>query len=124
MISILNVIYRESLIAGVGRRRFEKMKQRRQTIALERIELLLSMAERQALLGNDRLAARYVHLARKINMRYNVSMPKGYRLLFCKCCGSYLVPSRNSRVRLSGGRITRRCMKCGSVYRIPLGKRG
>jgi RNase P subunit RPR2 len=119
---ILNIIYTKAFIASVRRKRFEKMKQRRQGIALERIALLLSMAEKQALLGNDRLASRYLYLARKINMRYNVPMPQGYKLVFCKHCGTYLVPARNSRTRLTGGKITRYCTKCGSVYRRPLRK--
>ena len=53
-------------------------------------------------------------------MRYNVRMPRGHKLAICKKCDSYILSSRTSRVRLTGKRLTRQCLKCGSYYRIPL----
>ena len=106
----------------MGRQRYERMRERRQKIALERISHLVSMAENEALAGNDSLADRYLHLARKIGMRYNVRMPRGYKLMYCRDCGAFLVPSRKSRIRLTGKRLTRQCTECGAYHRIPLGE--
>ncbi|MCK5024106.1 MAG: RNAase P [Thermoplasmata archaeon] len=102
-------------------RRFGKKKEMRQRIAKERIKILLAMAEEQALAGEMELADRYTFLARKIGMRYQVRMPRGFNLIFCRKCLTYLVPSRNSTFRMTGGRITRQCLKCGSYYRLPIG---
>ncbi|MCK5397851.1 MAG: hypothetical protein KAJ33_06365 [Thermoplasmata archaeon] len=102
-------------------RRFGKKKANRQRIAKERIAILLAHAETQALAGDLELADRYAFLARKIGMRYQSKMPRGFNIKFCKKCMSYLVPSRNARIRMTGGRLTRQCLKCGSYYRIPLG---
>ena len=103
-------------------RRFGKKKENRQRIAKERIKILLALAEEQALAGEMELADRYAFMARKIGMRYQAKMPRGFNLKFCKKCFSYLLPSRNARFRITGGRLTRQCLKCGSYYRIPLRK--
>ncbi len=104
-------------------RRFDKLKSRRARIARERISILLEQAEANAKAGHQDLADRHSQLARRIGMRYQVKMPRGFNIYFCKKCNSYLVPSKNSRVRMTGGRITRQCLKCGSSYRVPLGDR-
>ena len=103
--------------------RFSKAKVRRFKIAGERIGILLNLAEEQALAGDMKLADRYAYLARKIGMRYQHRMPRGFNLRFCKKCSSYLVPGRESRIRMTGGRLSRQCLKCGSYYRIPLGRK-
>ncbi|MFO7619104.1 MAG: ribonuclease P [Thermoplasmata archaeon] len=102
------------------RNRFEKAKSRRINIARERIFLLLEMAEQRALSGQMALANRYAQLARKIGMRYQVPMPRSFNLRFCRRCMKYLVPGKNARVRTSAGRLSRKCLECGAVYRIPL----
>ncbi len=101
-------------------RRFGKKKEIRQRIAKERIDILLAHAEKQALAGEMDLADRYAFMARKIGMRYQVKMPRGFKIKYCKKCLSYLVPSKNAKIRMTGGRLTRQCLKCSSYYRIPL----
>lgn len=86
--------------------------------------MLMSLAEESALGGDIEHATRYASLARKIGMRYNVRMPRGYKLAICKRCGSYVMSSRTSRFRLTGKRLTRQCLKCGSYYRVPLKRKG
>ncbi|MBA3046053.1 MAG: hypothetical protein KKH41_04420 [Candidatus Thermoplasmatota archaeon] len=103
--------------------RFEKAKNRRLNIARERIALLLGMAEKRALSGEMELADRYAQLARKIGMRYNLPMPPGFNLRFCRKCHRYLVSGKNSRTRTIGGRLSRKCLECGSIYRMPLKER-
>jgi ribonuclease P protein subunit RPR2 len=108
----------------MGRRRFEKIKERRQKIAKERISILLDLAEERALSKDMEHASRYASQARKIGMRYNVNMPKGFKLTFCRKCNTYLLPSRTSRYRLTHKKLTRQCIKCGTYYRMPTRERG
>lgn len=100
------------------------MKDRRRRIAEERISILLSLAKERALDGDIEHASRYSFLARKIGMRYNVRMPRGFKLAYCRRCGTYLLPSATARFRLTGGKLTRQCIKCGSYYRMPIGDKG
>ncbi len=100
--------------------RFEKAKTKRDNIARERIAGLLEMAEKQALAGDMELADRYAQLARKIGMRHSLRMPVGFNLRFCRRCLRYLVPGKNARFRTSARKISRQCLGCGGVYRMPL----
>lgn len=90
------------------------------SIAKERIKILFSLAEGEAGQRNFKRADRYVSLARKIGMRYNVRLPREFRLRICKQCDSYLMPSLTCRVRLQNRRISTTCLKCGRVMRRPL----
>jgi ribonuclease P protein subunit RPR2 len=87
-------------------------------IARERIQILFELAEKEAKNGNLRRARRYVHLARRIGMRYNTPLTSGMRRRFCRKCGSFLLPSEN-RVRLRSSRITVTCGECGHIMRMP-----
>jgi len=100
--------------------RFEKAKNRRNNIAKERITELLRMAEEKALAGDMELASRYGQLARKIGMRYQIQMPRGFNLRFCRKCLKYLVPGKNARFRTAAGKLSRQCLECGEIYRMPL----
>lgn len=90
-------------------------------IAAKRIQRLLRLAERVA---HEKLhyANRYVELARKISMRYNVRIPKHLKRRFCKHCYTYLVPGKNCRVRLRSNRfphVTITCYNCLKITRYP-----
>jgi ribonuclease P protein subunit RPR2 len=89
-------------------------------IASERIDILFNQAEEEALADNLQRSDRYVELARKIGMRYNVRVPGRYKRRYCKFCHSYLIPSKNSRVRVRGKRIVLSCESCGGVMRMPI----
>lgn len=86
---------------------------------MERMFVLFSLAEKEALAGGEARARRYVGLARKIGMRYNVRVPAEYRRRFCKKCLAYLVPGGNARVRIGAGRIVVTCLGCGTIQRMP-----
>lgn len=88
-------------------------------IALERIMTLLRLAEREAIARRADRARRYVVLARRIGMRYNVRTPREFKRSFCKACNAYLVPALNAKVRVGGGRIAITCGACGAVQRFP-----
>lgn len=86
-------------------------------IARERIDLLVESALKEK---DEELAARQMHRAKKIAMRFRVRLPYAARQLFCKKCKAFIVPGRSSRVRVGRAktravRIT--CLRCGHTYR-------
>jgi ribonuclease P protein subunit RPR2 len=92
-------------------------------IAIERIDLLMEQADRAALSGEMGQADRYVEMARRVGMRYNVRFRPEQRLKFCKACYRYLLPGSTSRTRLNRGRRVTTCLRCGHVMRRPLQER-
>ena len=82
-------------------------------IAKERIELLFAEAEKT---DDKRLAKRYVELARKIGMRYNVRIPPELKRRYCKYCHNLLFDSRR---RLKQGIMAITCKYCGKTLRYP-----
>lgn len=95
------------------------MKKERRRIALQRIHQLFQQAEKRAFENRMELANRYVELARKISMRYLVRMPKKYKRRYCKHCYTYLIPSKNCRVRLKNRKVVITCFKCKKIMRYP-----
>jgi len=96
-----------------------------QEIAKERIQILLHLAEKEFGRNLNR-SIRYVELARKISLRYNVRMDKLQKSKFCKRCNSLMVPGLTSSVRLDSGRklLIIKCKKCNMIYRQSYGKNG
>ncbi|MBN2330182.1 MAG: ribonuclease P [Candidatus Aenigmarchaeota archaeon] len=94
-----------------------------QDIARERIEILFANAEKEFSRHPAR-SHRYAELARKIGMRYNVSIPKKIKGRVCKKCNRYLFPGINAKVRTSSARqaMEVRCLECGHVARHPYSK--
>lgn len=82
-------------------------------IARDRVSNLFALAEREAMGRNPELADRYVGLARKIGMRYNVRLLREYRELYCRSCSTFWVEGRTVRTRLRNGRRVRTCLRCG-----------
>jgi len=101
-------------------KRAVKDKKIQKTIAASRINQLFLLAEKYALLGRLNLANRYVELARKISMRYLVSVPKEFKRRFCKHCYHYLLPHVNCRIRIHRGKLIIYCHNCKKYTRIPL----
>jgi ribonuclease P protein subunit RPR2 len=94
------------------------------SIARERMELLMEQADHAALEGKMDMADRYVDMARRIGMRYNVRFSPEHRRRFCRACYRYLLPGSTSRTRMSRGRVVTTCLRCGHIMRRPLGARG
>ena len=94
-------------------------KKQQKTIARKRIQHLFNQAHQVALQRRLDLANRYVELARKLSMRYLITLPRKYKTRFCKHCNSYLLPGVNSRYRLGGHRIIIWCDECKKFSRRP-----
>jgi ribonuclease P protein subunit RPR2 len=92
-------------------------------VGSERIKLLFDLASQEFKKHPER-SNRYVQLARKIAMRYNIRMPKGLKRKFCKKCYGYLVPGTNCRVRTRTEQksVIVKCLECGNVMRYPYRK--
>lgn len=89
-------------------------------IANERIELLFQFAETQRAAGKYQRLDRYVELARKIGMRYNVRIPLKYKRRYCKHCYAYLHPGRTADIRVRNKIIIVHCRNCGKLMRRSL----
>ncbi len=96
-----------------------RKKGQERRIAAERIEALFGLAEEEGHKGNLARADRYVELARKIGMRYNVRLPSAYKRRVCHECHAYLLPPKTARVRVGGSRLVTTCLRCGAVMRFP-----
>ncbi len=77
-------------------------------IAKERIDILFGEAEH----AKDDLARRYIRLAKKIGMRYNVKLGPERKKLFCQHC---FTPFRGARTRMKNGLLARTCGHCGKT---------
>jgi ribonuclease P protein subunit RPR2 len=86
-------------------------------IARQRVSDLFGLAERESRGGHSELADRYVALARRIGMRYNVRLLAEYRELYCRSCSTFWVEGRTVRTRLRAGRRVRTCLRCGNCRR-------
>lgn len=89
-------------------------------IAKERIEILFSLAKKEFKNHPER-TKRYVELARKIGLRYNVRLSQELKREFCKNCLSLLKPGVTSQVRLDrkNRTVNTICLNCNKVYRYP-----
>ncbi|MEM1981357.1 MAG: hypothetical protein QXF66_01495 [Candidatus Hadarchaeales archaeon] len=98
------------------------MREDNRTIALERIERLLQLAE-EVWSADRTLSKRYVELAWKLKLKYRVKLPSHLREKFCRKCRTLLKPGVSCRVRVRSGRVVKVCLTCGHAVRIPLGGR-
>ena len=92
-------------------------------VACERIEILFEQAE-GAFSSDPGLSDRYVEIARKISMKYNVPIAQKYKKRICKHCKKYLVYGANASVRLDskGKCVLVTCENCGKKMRYGYSK--
>jgi ribonuclease P protein subunit RPR2 len=90
-------------------------------VARERIAVLFALAESESRRAPGPLPDRYVGLARRIGMRYNVRLPPTLRERYCRRCSAYWVEGRTVRTRIRGIRRVQTCLRCGAVRRVRLG---
>jgi len=100
-------------------------KQIAKDIAKERVGILIANALKEAH-ANEKIASEQAYLARKIAMRLRVRLDYEIRQLFCKGCKKFIIPGRDSRIRIGRTntksiRIT--CVKCGHTYHKLISRR-
>jgi len=100
--------------------RRKRDKKTEKIIAKKRIQKLFLLSQENALEGKLNLADRYVEIARKISMRYQIKIPSEYKHLFCKKCYSFLLPGITCRKRIKKGKIVIFCKKCNNYTRVPI----
>ncbi len=88
-------------------------------IAKERIEILFNLAEKEFHKHPAR-SRRYVQLARKIALRYNIRLSKEMKRKFCKNCNNLLKPKIGAAEKIDKKTkiISVTCLNCKSVYRF------
>ena len=104
-------------MAGKKRKQKYSVKNQYQDIALERINELFLQADLQ-FDDEKELANRYMHLVRRLAMKYKVKIPSELKRRFCKKCLHYLKQGKNVRVRTINGNIVYTCLDCGHNNRI------
>jgi ribonuclease P protein subunit RPR2 len=92
-------------------------KSSHQKIAQDRIAELFTQAD-GICSSEPKLADRYVLLARKMSLRYKVAFTRPQKLRFCKSCFKHLIAGKNSRIRVSRGKITVLCQNCKNIMRF------
>src|SRR5947208_14113568 len=98
------------------KRRHRGMERR---IAGERMVTLFRLAESEALRRHPGRARRYVELARRVGMRYNVRVPGPFKRSFCKKSCAFVLPSVSARVRVRRAGVVVTCPACGTTQRFP-----
>ncbi len=85
-------------------------------IAMQRVKVLIN----RALYSKDEFSDHHIVIAKKIILKYKLRIPFEYKLLFCKNCKNFIIPGRDSSIRV--GRSTTKalritCKLCGHTYR-------
>ena len=94
------------------------MKNSKKQIAIRRMEILFNNAISNAK-NNPSLAQKQAEIAKKISMKFKITMPFEIRSNFCKKCKKFIAPGITSKIRLGSKpksiRIT--CSYCNHTYR-------
>lgn len=85
-------------------------------IAKERMDILFKLAQKE-FKKNPARSRRYVELARKIGMRYNVRLTKDMKRKACKKCNTLLKRGSTAEFSSEGKFKVIKCKKCNKVYR-------
>lgn len=91
-------------------------KKEQKKIALEHVKKLFLDAKKNPSMGD-----RYVAMARKIAMKFNLRLPRELKRKFCKHCYSYF-KSGNYRVRTRKKMVVYYCLKCKKYMRFKIEK--
>lgn len=85
-------------------------------IALQRVKTLINFA----LYSNEKFSDDNINTAKEIIMKYKLKIPFEYKILCCKNCKRFIVPGKNSLIRIGRSRIKAiriTCKFCGHTYR-------
>ena len=79
----------------------------------------LKQAEKQG----KKVAKNYVKKAKRLSMKYRVSLPTPMKKRFCKHCLTWFQFGENCRVRVTKKNVVYYCMECKHHMRFPHKKR-
>jgi ribonuclease P protein subunit RPR2 len=91
-------------------------KNSKKQIALQRVNNLIDTA----LYPQDLFLEDHINTAKKIIAKYKIKIPFEYKILFCKNCKKFIIPGKNSRIRIGRSRVKAlriTCKLCGHTYR-------
>ncbi|MBI2109938.1 ribonuclease P [Candidatus Woesearchaeota archaeon] len=88
-------------------------------LAEEHILALFKEAENEFKKHPER-SNRYVKLARRIAMKFQIKLPIELKRKFCKHCNAFLKPGMNCRIRINKSRVIYYCFKCKKYMRFNL----
>lgn len=94
-------------------------------IALERIDRLMDFAKRHSA-ERPEIAKEAILLAMRIAQKARVRIPRKYKRMFCRKCGTPFWTPNSFTVRIRDRRSTHiviKCLKCGYIKRIPVSKK-
>ncbi len=104
-----------------------EFKKRVRDLAIQRARILYRLAVNEVREGRVELAREYVRLALRLIQKANARKPLFLRRGICRNCLVPLIPGLTATVRLRGNRgyviITRKCLLCGWVSRLPCRRR-
>ena len=75
----------------MGRRKNTGKVKKIKELALERIDILMNLAEEEFNKGNYDRMKRYIELSRKIAMKVRLPFPKKWKRRICKSCNTVLI---------------------------------
>ena len=91
-------------------------KNSKKQLALQSVSNLIHTA----LYTQDLFLDDHINTAKKIITKYRLKIPFEYKILFCKNCKKFIVPGKNSRIRIGRSRVKAlriTCEICGHTYR-------
>ena len=94
-------------------------------IALDRIDRLMDFAKKHAT-ERPEIAREAIILAVRIAQKARVRIPRKYKRMFCRKCGTPFWTPNSFTVRVRDRRSTHiviKCLKCGYIKRIPVKKK-
>jgi len=86
-------------------------------IARERIDILFEQAEKR-FKEDPQLSDRYVKIARKIGMKFNVPIPSKYKSKFCRKCNTYWMQGKTSDIIEDEEFSITKCKICGNERKV------
>jgi ribonuclease P protein subunit RPR2 len=98
-----------------------KRKNERKKIASESLLFLRNILDEDSFTNHilsDSVARSILRLGKRHGVR---TSPKIYQKI-CRKCHVYLVPGKNSRIRISNGFVLNTCITCHRTYRFKLDK--
>ncbi|MBR9677453.1 ribonuclease P [Candidatus Woesearchaeota archaeon] len=97
----------------------KKLKDREKKQALADVNALFDKAL-EVHSANPTKADDLVRKARRMAMKHQIKLKSSQKRLFCKHCYKLLVPSKNSRIRITKGKLVQYCDSCKKFRRRPL----